>query len=64
LLIAGKADVNAKTRCAFTFKICCIIFMLETHPPACSDGTTPLKCAIDGDKRDVVAMLRSVGAAE
>ena len=42
----------------------CIILMLSTHPPACSDGYTPLKFAIDQNKPDVVALLRSVGASQ
>jgi hypothetical protein len=37
---------------------------LATHPPACSDGATPLKLAILGNNRDVVALLRGVGARE
>ena len=32
--------------------------------PACSNGKTLLKRAIDMNKLDVVALLRSVGAAE
>ncbi len=42
----------------------CIILMLTIHPPACRQGDTPLKWAMDFDKSDVVALLRSVGAAE
>jgi hypothetical protein len=38
----------------------CIILMLSTHPPACSGGDTPLKLAIDENKPDVEALLRSV----
>ncbi len=26
--------------------LCCIILMIATHPPACSNGETPLKMAI------------------
>ena len=44
--------------------LCCIILMIATHPPACSDGSTPLKLAIDENKPDVVALLRSVGASQ
>jgi hypothetical protein len=44
--------------------LCCIILMLATHPPACSGGNTPLKLAIDENKPDVVALLRSVGASQ
>ena len=44
--------------------LCCIILMIATHPPACSVGETPLKMAIDRNKPDVVALLRSVGASE
>jgi hypothetical protein len=44
--------------------LCCIILMIATHPPACSDGETPLKLAIDRNKPDVVALLRSVGASQ
>ena len=40
----------------------CIILMIATHPPACSDGRTPLQLAID--KPAVVALLRSVGASQ
>ena len=35
-----------------------------THPPAFSGGGTPLKWAIDENKHDVVALLRSVGASQ
>ncbi len=38
--------------------------MIATHPPACSDGSTPLKVAIDRNKSDVVALLRKVGASQ
>ena len=38
--------------------------MIATHPPACSGGDTPLKMAIDENKRDVVALLRRVGASQ
>ena len=38
--------------------------MIATHPPACSDGSTPLNMAIDGNKPDVVALLSSVGASQ
>ena len=38
--------------------------MIATHPPACRFGKTPLKFAIDGNKRDVVELLRSVGASQ
>ena len=31
--------------------------MISTHPPACSDGNTPLKMAIDRNKPDVVVVL-------
>jgi hypothetical protein len=44
--------------------LCCIILMIASHPPACSWGETPLKLAIDENKRDVVALLRSVGASQ
>jgi hypothetical protein len=42
----------------------CIILMLSTYPPACRDDKTPLKLAIDKNKPDVVALLRSVGASQ
>ena len=42
----------------------CIILMLSTHPPACSNGETPLKLAINENKTDVVALLCSVGASQ
>ena len=42
----------------------CIILVLATQPPACSDGSTPLKLAIGGNEPDVAALLRSAGAAE
>jgi hypothetical protein len=44
--------------------LCCIIHMLATHPPSCSDSDTPLKSAIDENKTNVVALLRSVGASQ
>jgi hypothetical protein len=44
--------------------LCCFILLIATHPPACSDGETPLKFAIDENKPDVVALLRSVGASQ
>ncbi len=37
--------------------------MLAPHPPACSAGKTPLNLAIDKNQRDVVGLLRKVGAA-
>ncbi len=43
--------------------LCCIILMIATHPPACRDGKTPLKLAIDRNKPDVMTLLRSVGAS-
>ena len=69
LLIAGKADVDAKDGCAFMFLnllliLSCIILMTATHPPACSGGNTSLKSAILLNKSDVVALLRSVGASQ
>ncbi len=69
LLIAGKADVDAKNRCAsyilnLLLILFCIILMTATYPPACSFGRTPLKLAVDEKKPDVVAFLRSVGASQ
>jgi hypothetical protein len=43
--------------------LCCIIIMIATHPHAFSRGGTPLKWAINENKPDVVALLRSVGAS-
>ena len=72
LLIHAQADVNATDECAFP-DLCLkfetdfvfFLFMHVTHPPPCRDGRTPLKCAIQlTNKRDVVALLRGVGAAE
>ena len=34
-----------------------------THPPACSDGTTPLNLAIDKNELNVVSLLRRAGAS-
>ena len=42
----------------------CIILMIATHPPDCSDGKTPLKLAIVENNPDVEALLRSVGASQ
>ena len=69
LLIAAKADVDATDECALMFNFVllilrCIILMFATHPPACRNGKTPLKYAIDRNKHDVVALLRSVGASQ
>ncbi len=44
--------------------LCCIILMIATHPPACSNGNTPLKYAIDMINPDVVELLRRVDAEE
>ena len=44
--------------------LCCVILVIATHPPSCSDGKTPLQLAIDENHDDVVALLRSVGAQE
>ena len=39
--------------------------MRLAHLPACSyEGNTPLKWAIDGNRPDIVALLRSVGASQ
>jgi hypothetical protein len=35
-----------------------------THYLPCSDGETALKFAIDNNKADVIAYLRSIGAPE
>jgi hypothetical protein len=41
-----------------------LVMLLATHAPPCRSGYTPLKRAIEYDKPDVVAFLRSVGAPE
>jgi hypothetical protein len=51
-------DMQYRLLCAFTM-------LFATHAPPCSNGNnTPLKRAIDTEKHDVVAFLRSVGAPE
>jgi hypothetical protein len=59
--------------------LCCILFfnfasnfadfvLYYSHafhsPACCRDGNPPLKMAIDENKSDVVALLRSVGASQ
>jgi len=45
------------------FLILCFIILLHfTLPPVCSLSNNPLTMAIEKNKRDVVALLRSVGA--
>ena len=63
LLVSSKADLAARHRCGRCQ--CCSRFSLnQSHPLACSDGSTALKWAMDFNKSDVVAFLRGVGAPQ
>ena len=41
-----------------------LMMPFATHAPSCSGGKTALKCAMNKNKADVIAFLRSVGAPE
>ena len=64
VLLSAKADADAKDRCSASPLSLAAALVLATHARSCRDGNTPLKWAIDMNKRDVVALLRSVGATE
>jgi hypothetical protein len=42
--------------------VLCYILVLVSHPPPYSQGRTPLKFAVENNKSDVVALLRSAVA--
>ncbi len=44
--------------------LCCISVLLSIHPPACSEGNTPLKVAIYRREFRIVALLRNVGTSQ
>jgi ankyrin repeat protein len=63
LLVSSKADLAARNRCGRCQ--CCSRFSLnQSNPLACSNGYTALKIAMDSNKSDVVAFLRSIGAPQ
>ncbi len=63
LLVSSKADLAARTKCGRCQR--CSRFPLnQSHPLACRDGRTALKCAMDQNKSDVVAFLRGIGAPQ
>ena len=41
-----------------------LMMLFPTHVPSFSQGITPLKNAIESNRPDVIAFLRSVGAPE
>ena len=41
-----------------------LMMPFATHAPSCSGGKTALKWAMNKNKADVIAFLRSVGAPE
>ena len=41
-----------------------LMMPFATHAPSCSGGKTALKNAMNKNKADVIAFLRSVGAPE
>ena len=59
LLMECKADVNARTRCQ---KCPVSSAHPRPHPPRCSSNKTALGYAIDANRADVTAHLRSSGA--
>jgi hypothetical protein len=61
-LVACKADVTSKDR--YRRLLSAALLRSQTHTLRCSSGRTPLKLAIDYNKSDVIAYLRSVGAPE
>ena len=63
LLVSSKADLAARDRCGRCQR-CSRFSLNQSHPLACSDGKTALKCAIDEKKSDVVAFLRGIGAPQ
>jgi ankyrin repeat protein len=63
LLVEARADLSLRDRCCSRLRarsLCC----RTPHTQRCRDGDTALKWAIDQNKADVVAFLRSVGAPE
>ena len=63
LLVEARADLSLRDRCCSRLRarsLCC----RTPHTQRCSVGKTALKYAIEQNKADVVAFLRSVGAPE
>ena len=63
LLVEARADLSLRNRCCSRLRarsLCC----RTPHTQRCRDGKTALKDAIERNKADVVAFLRSVGAPE
>jgi ankyrin repeat protein len=63
LLVEARADLSPRDRCCSRLRarsLCC----RTPHTQRCSLGKTALKLAIERNKADVVAFLRSVGAPE
>ncbi len=63
LLVSSKADLAARHRCGRCQR-CSRFSLNQSHPLACSSGWTALKCAMQQNKSDVVAFLRSIGAPQ
>ena len=63
LLVSSKADLAARDRCGRCQR-CSRFSLNQSHPLACSNGYTALKGAMNRNKSDVVAFLRSIGAPQ
>ena len=63
LLVSSKADLAARHWCGRCQR-CSRFSLNQSHPLACSNGNTALKCAMGEKKSDVVAFLRGIGAPQ
>jgi ankyrin repeat protein len=63
LLVEARADLSLRDRCCSRLRARSLC-RRTPHTQRCSDGKTALKLAIQENKADVVAFLRSVGAPE
>jgi ankyrin repeat protein len=63
LLVEARADLSLRNRCCSCLRAR-LLCRRTPHTQRCSGGKTALKCAIEQNKANVVAFLRSVGAPE
>ena len=63
LLVEARADLSLTNRCCSRLRARSLC-RRTPHTQRCRDGKTALKLAIERNKADVVAFLRSVGAPE
>jgi ankyrin repeat protein len=63
LLVEARADLSLRDRCCSRLRARSLC-RRTPHTQRCRDGKTALKWAIERNKADVVAFLRSVGAPE